>query len=125
MGQEVRADAPAPLITISNLDAVWVLADVYEQDLALVGLLGIEHGERNGHHYVDGFAGEGASDTEGQRFLAAHPDLYEHGRGTVRVSIRDGRLRFASLDVPGYASAAEPDWSTLGTVASTFVTEPS
>jgi cobalt-zinc-cadmium efflux system membrane fusion protein len=36
VGQEIRADAPAPLLTISNLDTVWVMADVYEQDLALV-----------------------------------------------------------------------------------------
>ena len=33
VGQEVRADQATPLLTISNLDTVWVLADVYEQDL--------------------------------------------------------------------------------------------
>jgi cobalt-zinc-cadmium efflux system membrane fusion protein len=36
VGQEVRADAAEPLIAISNLDTVWVSADVYEQDLGLV-----------------------------------------------------------------------------------------
>jgi cobalt-zinc-cadmium efflux system membrane fusion protein len=36
VGQEVRADGAAPLMTVSNLDVVWVLGDVYEQDLALV-----------------------------------------------------------------------------------------
>ena len=36
VGQEVRADAVAPLMTITDLDTVWVLADLYEQDLALV-----------------------------------------------------------------------------------------
>jgi cobalt-zinc-cadmium efflux system membrane fusion protein len=36
VGQEVRADAAAPLLTITELGTVWVLADVYEQDLALV-----------------------------------------------------------------------------------------
>ena len=36
LGQEVRADASTPLLTISNLSTVWVLADVYEQDLGLV-----------------------------------------------------------------------------------------
>ncbi len=36
VGQEIRADATDPLVTISNLDTVWVLADVYEQDLGLV-----------------------------------------------------------------------------------------
>ena len=36
VGQEVRADQGTPLLTISSLDMVWVLADVYEQDLGLV-----------------------------------------------------------------------------------------
>lgn len=36
VGQEVRADATAPLITISDLGVVWVAGDVYEQDLPLV-----------------------------------------------------------------------------------------
>ncbi|HVW30864.1 MAG TPA: efflux RND transporter periplasmic adaptor subunit [Polyangiaceae bacterium] len=36
VGQEIRADATAPLVTISDLKNVWVLADVYEQDLNLV-----------------------------------------------------------------------------------------
>jgi cobalt-zinc-cadmium efflux system membrane fusion protein len=35
-GQEVRADASTPLMTISNLGSVWVQADVYEQDLGAV-----------------------------------------------------------------------------------------
>ena len=36
VGQEVRADAPSPLLTVSNLETVWTYADVYEQDLGLV-----------------------------------------------------------------------------------------
>lgn len=36
VGQEVRADQATPLMTISSLDTLWVLADVYEQDLGLV-----------------------------------------------------------------------------------------
>lgn len=36
VGQEVRADAPNALITITDLSTVWVVADVYEQDLGLV-----------------------------------------------------------------------------------------
>jgi cobalt-zinc-cadmium efflux system membrane fusion protein len=33
VGQEVRADQATPLLTVSNLDTVWIIADVYEQDL--------------------------------------------------------------------------------------------
>lgn len=36
VGQELRADQATPLLTISSLDTVWVVADVYEQDLGLV-----------------------------------------------------------------------------------------
>ena len=36
VGQEVRADATTPLMTVTNLETVWVNADVYEQDLGLV-----------------------------------------------------------------------------------------
>ncbi|MEA2699225.1 MAG: rane fusion protein heavy metal efflux system, partial [Myxococcales bacterium] len=35
-GQEVRADQAMPLLTVSSLDAVWVLGDVYEQDLSAI-----------------------------------------------------------------------------------------
>ena len=36
VGQEIRADQVTPLLTISSLDSVWVLGDVYEQDLSAV-----------------------------------------------------------------------------------------
>ncbi len=36
VGQEVRADSGTPLLTLTNLDHVWVGADVYEQDLGVV-----------------------------------------------------------------------------------------
>ena len=36
VGQEVRADATTPLMTVTNLETLWVNADVYEQDLALI-----------------------------------------------------------------------------------------
>ena len=36
VGQEVRQDQTAPLLTITDLDTVWVVADVYEQDIGLV-----------------------------------------------------------------------------------------
>jgi Enolase C-terminal domain-like len=82
-----------------------------QQDLALVSLLGIRHVERNGHHYVDGMAAAPAS--EQNAFLAAHPDLYHRSHGAVRPLIRDGMLAIGSLDCPGYASGALPDWETL------------
>lgn len=40
-GQDVRADAQEPLMVLSDLDTVWVLADIFEQDLALVSQGGL------------------------------------------------------------------------------------
>src|SRR6202163_1160784 len=45
-----------------------------QQDLALGALIGVTHAERNGHHYVDGFADAPAAEAEA--FRAVHPDLY-------------------------------------------------
>jgi hypothetical protein len=82
-----------------------------QQDLALGALIGITHAERNGHHYVDGFAETPAA--EAQAFLNAHSDLYASNSGTVRLSIRDGDLLTDSLATPGFATSVHPDWSTL------------
>jgi hypothetical protein len=83
-----------------------------QQDLALASLLGLTHVERNGHHYVNGFAG--APEAEERAFLGAHPDLYRRdGDGRVRLRIEGGRLALRSLDCPGFASAAAPDWNAL------------
>lgn len=84
-----------------------------QQDLALVSLLGLTHVERNGHHYVNGFAGQGAGETERQAFLSAHPDLYQRADGNVRLRIRDGSLKLDSLAQWGFATGACPDWETL------------
>jgi hypothetical protein len=86
-----------------------------QQDLALINLLGIEHVERNGHHYVNGMADLPAG--EQAAFLQAHPDLYEHRHGAARVRIVDGALSVASLGCAGYASSAMPDWASMRGVA--------
>ena len=86
-----------------------------QQDLALVNLLGLTHVERNGHHYVNGMAGLPQHEQDG--FLAAHPDLYEHSRGAVRLKIRNGRLAIGSLAGAGFAAGADPDWAALTPLA--------
>ena len=82
-----------------------------QQDVALVSLLGLTHLERNGHHYVNGMAGLPAHEQE--VFLHAHPDLYERSHGAVRVRITKGQLAIGSLNGPGFASGAMPDWNEM------------
>jgi L-alanine-DL-glutamate epimerase-like enolase superfamily enzyme len=86
-----------------------------QQDLALANLIGLRHVERNGHHYVNGMAS--LPEAEQQAFLTAHPDLYEHSRGAVRLKIRDGLLDIGSLAGPGFAAGAHPDWINLRPLA--------
>ena len=81
-----------------------------QQDLALVSLLGLTHVERNGHHFIDGFAGR--PDAETRAFLRAHPDLYHEQNGRVRLRIENGSLHIGSLDCPGFASTVTPDLSS-------------
>ena len=82
-----------------------------QQDLALVSLLGLTHVERNGHHYVNGMAG--LPEHEQDRFLNEHQDLYERSHGAVRVRIKGGMIQMKSLDCPGFASRAMPDWHAM------------
>jgi hypothetical protein len=82
-----------------------------QQDLALGALIGVTHAERNGHHYVDGFADTPIA--EAQAFLASHPDLYIHDGNKIRLSIHDGDLLTESLVMAGFATAVHPDWSSL------------
>jgi hypothetical protein len=82
-----------------------------QQDLALVSLLGLTHVERNGHHYVNGMAGLPLHEQE--QFLACHDDLYEQSHGAVRLRIKGGMIQMKSLDCPGFASRAMPDWDAM------------
>lgn len=82
-----------------------------QQDLALVNLLGITHVERNGHYYVNGMAAQPQGEQDA--FLSAHPDLYERSHGAVRLRISDGRIALGSLQCPGFASGAMPDFRVM------------
>jgi hypothetical protein len=50
---------------------------------------------------------------EQDAFLAAHPDVYERSNGAVRLRIAQGKIALESLDCPGYASAAMPDFTPM------------
>jgi hypothetical protein len=106
-------DGVGPRYFLSGEDLTMQAGLGVQQDLALAALLGLCHVERNGHHYVNGFAGQSAGDAEQKAFLAAQPGLYEKSQGSVRLAIRDGLIDISSLEAPGFASAAQPNWATL------------
>ncbi|WP_439575929.1 enolase [Phreatobacter sp.] len=82
-----------------------------QQDTAFVAALGLDHVERNGHHYVDGFGLAPVS--EAIAFRDAHPGLYGRTGGRIRLATATGSLDISSLYAPGFASGAEPDWASL------------
>ncbi|MEP6915527.1 MAG: hypothetical protein ABJC89_07765, partial [Acidobacteriota bacterium] len=67
------------------------------QDLAMMALFGIEHVERNGHHYYRGI-GMLPGDWQ-QAALSEHGDLYtQHAEGFASLRIEAGRLRLGSIN---------------------------
>ncbi len=82
-----------------------------QQDLALVSALGLAHVERNGHHFIDGFAGRPVA--EAQAYRAAHPDLYVDTPFGPRLRINEGLLDIGSLATPGMGSAIWPDTAAM------------
>ncbi len=90
-----RQDGERVVLTgedLCNLGPVALL-----QDLSLMALLGIEHVERNGHHYYRGLS-VWPPDWQSAT-LVAHGDLYEsHREGFARLRIRAGRIQLGSVN---------------------------
>lgn len=88
-----------------------------QQDLALVGWLGLTHVERNGHHYVNGMAA--LPEDEQRNFLRAYPALYVQSDGAVRLRIENGELDLSSLSAAagfgGTGVAAGIQWDAMRT----------
>lgn len=108
------AARPGQGLLLSGEDLTCQAGLAVQQDTLLAASLGVTHIERNGHHYVDGFGS--APEAEARRFAAAHPGLYEHPHGRVRLAVHGGRLDLSSLHGPGFASGAFPDWDTLSPI---------
>jgi hypothetical protein len=108
----LNADAGRPAAFLSGEDLTVWPGIALQQDTALVSLLGLEHVERNAHHFIDGMGFAPAHEQAG--FRAAHPDLYEQAPGhPVRLRIRDGRIATGSLACPGFAVGAPVDFASM------------
>lgn len=113
-----NAGSETPRYFLSGEDLTMQAGLGVQQDLALVAWLGLSHVERNGHHYVNGLAA--APEAEQQALLRAHPGLYEHSDGAVRLAIREGQLDLSSLaTAPGFATGkpgAGISWDAMRSV---------
>ena len=79
-----------------------------QQDLTTVATLGLEHVERNGHHYFLGL--NHLSEREARGALERHPELWERADSSTSLRVTDGRLDLSGLQVPGYGYGCEIDW---------------
>jgi hypothetical protein len=94
-----------------------------QSDLCLVATLGLEHVERNGHHYHRGLSY--LPKQQQAAALAAHGDLYTEQHGIVALHLVDGRLQIGSLQCEGFGFAVEPDMSEMQTPEEAFSGQPS
>lgn len=90
-----RAEGHRGVLTGEDLCTLGPVA--LQQDLALMALLGIEHVERNGHHYYRGLSMFPPDWQDAA--LARHGDLYtRHAQGFASLRITEGRLQLASAN---------------------------
>ncbi len=78
-----------------------------QQDLAHIAALGIDHVERNGHHYVRGLQHLSAEERMG--CLSAHGALYTEQDGLAALNVRGGQIEVGSLQVPGLGVGVDVD----------------
>lgn len=82
-----------------------------QADLCLVATLGLEHVERNGHHYHPGISY--LPEPQQRQALAAHGDLYVQRQGIIGPAVRDGRFEIGSLQCNGFGFAVTPDMDAM------------
>jgi hypothetical protein len=102
-----RDRAPGDRLFMTAEDLTNVPVVPLQQDLATVRALGLEHAERNGHHYLRGLAH--CSRAERAAATSLHADLYRGDADEAWLRIEGGRLQLGSLEVPGYGIAFDPD----------------
>lgn len=103
-----RAGGPF-VMTGEDLCSVGIIPT--QSDLCLAATLGLEHVERNGHHYHPGLTY--LPEDQRRAALAAHGDFYVEEHGIVGPRIENGRLRIESLQCTGFGFAVEPDLASM------------
>ncbi len=79
-----------------------------QSDLCVVSFMGLEHVERNGHHYFNGL--DYLPNTSFPEIMRAHEDLYEYRNDIPVLRIRDGEISLLSINANGFGCAMVPAW---------------
>ena len=93
------------LMTGEDLCSVGVIP--VQADLCLAATLGLDHVERNGHHFHPGLSY--LTVAEQQAAWQAHPDFYGQQAGRIAPYLVDGQFQIKSLQCPGFGFAVTPD----------------
>ena len=75
--------------------------------------LGLDHIERNGHHFHPGLSY--LPESERQQALSLHGDFYFEKNGRVSPRLVDGRFEIGSLQCQGFGFAVIPDMTSRET----------
>ena len=115
-----RRQAPGELRIISGEDLCNLGPVALQEDLAVLATLGIEHAERNGHHYFAGLSML-PEDLQAQT-LAAHADLYRlhttaDGRRFPTLAVENGSVAVGSVTAAPFGAAVELDPARFTPVA--------
>lgn len=98
----VRSDY---VMTGEDLCTVGVVS--VQADLCLASALGLEHVEKNGHHFMPGLDYLPAGDQ--QAAIEAHEDFYEQQGESIGPRIVDGCFQVGSLRCAGFGFEVVPD----------------
>ncbi len=104
-----RAAGEPALLTGEDLQNLPIVP--LHQDFVALSILGIEHCERNGHHYNYGLSM--LTEKEKAAVDRHHRDLYIRRGDGWFLNVRDGMVRCASLQAPGFGVIEEPDWESM------------
>ena len=115
-----RRQEPAAVRIISGEDLCNLGPVALLEDLAVLATLGIEHAERNGHHYFAGLSML-PEDVQAQ-MLTAHADLYRphttaDGRRFPTLGVENGSVAVGSVTAAPFGPAADLDPSRFTPVA--------
>lgn len=85
-----------------------------QTDLALVSVMGLNHVERNGHHYHPGLSYLAAETYDD--IMASHGDLYRLRNGIPEMKIENGKINLQSVNQAGFGFSVEPAMETYAVV---------
>lgn len=109
-----ESDGRRYLLTAEDLTTIGPVA--LPQDLAAVATLGLEHAERNGHHYFRGLSA--FPDDVQAAVLEAHGDLYRrHEAGFPTLAIEDGQVALDSVVAAPFGVGLDLDASRFTPIA--------